>query len=580
MADLTILDLSETRADLAQKNAAADAQRSLSSESTLAQLGGSSGWGGFAAAKLGRLTNDWPSASRSIDQDLMTDLRRLRQRARNQAMNSPIATKFLGMVRMNVVGHHGVKVAFKVPQQRKSKKANGLDDAANAELQRAWQQWGKKGNCTVCGRYSLRALEHLIVENTARDGEQFLRKVFVPKSESPFGFKLQLIDPDQVDETYNVLDLPGGGQIRMGVEVDANQKPVAYHIFKGNPFEGYYGTAQRVRVPADQIIHYFIAHRTGQTRGYPWFASSMGQLNMLDGYFFAELTKARISSSIVMSIESDPNAAAEEYQGDGLNADGSKAVDIGYGKAVEMPTGQHMKNNTPTHDPQFEPFIKNSNRQIASGMSVAYHKLANDLAGINYSSGRLGELEERDFWMEMQAHLIDDFIDPVYETWLGAGLMWGGIELPISDMKRFTGPAVKWVPRRWSWIDPLKDVQAATLQIQNGVETHESTLGSQGKDWREVYEQLAEEQAYADELGLALGTDIRGQGTSEINNEDETPESGGDGEDKPETPGTNKPKKPKAATAPAPAKPKVKKTARGMHPANAALWDLTHEGDE
>ena len=585
MADLTILDLRETRAELAQKNAIADARRTLTSESTLAQLGGASGWGGFAAAKLGRLTNDWPSASRSIDQDLMTDLRRLRQRARNQAMNSPIATKFLGMVRMNVVGQHGVKVAFKVAQQRKSKTAKGLDAAANLELDRAWHEWGKKGNCTIDGRYSLRGLEHLIVENTARDGEQFLRKIYVPKSVNPFGFMLQLIDPDQVDETYNVMDMPNGVQIRMGVEVDANQRPMAYHIFDGNPYEGYFRSGRRVRVPADQIIHFFVPHRTGQTRGYPWFASTMNQLNMLDGYFFAELTKARIASSIVMSIESDPNQPAEEYQGDGLNVDGSKAVDIGFGKAVEMPTGQHMKNNTPEHDPQFEPFIKNSNRQIASGMNVAYHKLANDLAGINYSSGRLGELEERDFWMEMQAHFVDDVLEPVYDTWLSAGLLWGAIDLSIADKKRFTGAAVKWEPRRWAWIDPLKDVQANTLLVQNGFDTHEHILNSQGYDLNETYERLAAEQELADDLGLALGTDIRGQGTSEINNEDETPEAGdgssGEPKEGEEKPGTSKPKKPKAGIAPAPAKPKVKKTARGMHPANAALWDLTeNEGAE
>lgn len=270
------------------------ARRSLTSESTLKELSGSTGWGGFKGAKLGGLTMDWPSASRSIDQDLQVDLRKLRARARNQAFNSPIATRFLGMVRSNVIGQHGMKLAFKVAQVRKSKKGNGLDDNANQELARGWKAWGKKGSCTVCGRYSYRALQRLIIENTARDGEQFLRKVYVPRTVNPFGFQLQLIDADQVDDSYNVMDMPNGNQIRMGVEVDANQKPVAYHIFSGNPYEGYRGSANRIRVPADQIIHFFIPHRTGQTRGYPWFASSMSQLNMLDGYFFAELTKAAL----------------------------------------------------------------------------------------------------------------------------------------------------------------------------------------------------------------------------------------------------------------------------------------------
>jgi lambda family phage portal protein len=550
-----------------------DDKRSLTSDSTMQALSGASGIGGFKGAKINGLTLDWTTATRSIDQDLQVDLRKLRARARNQAINSPIASKFLAMVRSNVIGQYGMKLAFKVAQVRKSQKGNGLDDKANAELARAWRAWSKKGSCTVCGRYSLRQLQRLIVENWARDGEQFIRKVYVPKTVNPFGFQLQLIDPDQVDDSYNVMDMPNGHQVRMGVEVDAYQKPVAYFIFDGNPSEG---STNRKRVPAEQIIHLFIPHRTGQTRGYPWFASSMEQLNMLNSYFTAELVKARVGASVVMSIETDPNTPAEEIQGDGLNPDGSKAIDIGAGKAIQMPTGQHLKNNTPTHDPEFEPFVKSGNRQIASGMNVAYHKLCNDLAGINYSSGRLGELEERDFWMEMQAEFIDSGMEPVYDAWVAAGLMWGGIALALSDKSRFMGDALKWEPRRWPWVDPLKDVQATTLEIQNGLGTLEANLNARGLDLEEVMLQRKREQDLADSLGLKLGTDIRGEATSEINADD--PESGGeDGEAKD---GEEKPAKPKAKTKPAPARPKGRELERGMHPANAALWNLSKDADE
>lgn len=549
-----------------------DAKRSLTSESTLEALGGGGGWGGFDAAKLGRLTNDWAAISRSADQDLTVDLRRLRSRARVQAINSPIASKFLSMVRSNVVGQHGVKLAFKVQKTRKSK--NGaLDDDANSELQRAWHEWGKRGSCTVCGRYSWRELQRLIIENTARDGECLLRKVIVPKTENPFGFELQLIDADQLDDNYNLLSIANGNQVRMGVEVDANQKPLAYHLYNGNPYEATSSSTQRVRVPADQIIHFYVAHRTGQSRGYPFFASTMSQLKMLDGYFLAELTGARISSELLMSIESTGDNGDDEVQGDGINADGSKAIDIGAGTAIELASGQKLVNNTPSHPSvAFDPFLRGSNRMIASGMNVAYHKLCNDLAGINYSSSRTGELEEREYWMELQSQLIDDVLEPIYDTWQKYAQLNGAIDLPL-DLKKYAGPALKWEPRRWAWVDPLKDVQASTLLVQNGFETHESILNSQGRDLEATYKQLQAEQELADECGLALGTDIRGQGTSEINNADETPEGGA-------ATGAEKPAKPKVKPMSAPAKPKAKNLERGMHPANAALFDLTKDENE
>ena len=551
--------------------AVVDAKRSLTSESTLKQLGGGGGYGGFDAAKLGRLTNDWASISRSADQDLTVDLRRLRSRARVQAMNSPIASKFLSMVRSNVVGQHGVKLAFKVQKQRKSK--NGaLDDDANEELHRAWHEWGKRGSCTVCGRYSWRELQRLIIENTARDGECLLRKVFVSKDTNPSGFQLQLIDADQLDDNYNLLAMPNGNQVRMGVEVDVNQKPIAYHLYDGNPFEATSASTRRVRVPAEQIIHFYVAHRTGQSRGYPFFASTMSQLKMLDGYFLAELTGARISSELLMSIESKGDNGDDEVEADGINADGSKAIDINAGTALELASGQHLVNNTPQHpSTAFDPFLRGSNRMIASGMNVAYHKLCNDLAGINYSSSRTGELEEREYWMELQSQLIDDVLEPIYDTWQKSAQLNGAIDLPF-DLKKYTGPALKWEPRRWPWVDPLKDVQASTLLVQNGFETHESILNSQGRDLNATYTQLQKEQELADSLGLSLGTDIRGQGTSEVNNEDETPEGGAQQNEKPA--------KPKVKPASAPAKPKAKNLDRGMHPANAALWDLVEDTEK
>lgn len=577
-----------SRAIHAVSNGFAAAKRTLTSDSTMAQLGGSTGSIGFQAAKLGRLNGDWPSASRSADQDLQVDLRKLRARARNQAINSPIASKFLGMVRTNVAGRQGVNLAFKVPQVRKSKKGNGLDEAANVELRRAWRAWGKKGSCTVCGRYSWREVQRLIAENAGRDGEQFIRKVYVPKSVNPFGFQIQLIDADQVDDNYNLQGRADGVQVRMGVEVNEYQKPLAYHIFRGNPYEASFGSSQRQRVPADQIIHWMIAHRTGQTRGYPWMASTMGQLNMLDGYFFAELSRSRINASMIMSIEADKEADedADEIETDGINADGSKAIDIGFGSALDLTgTGAHLNDHTPNSpNNSFDPFMKQSGRLIASGLNVPYHSLFSDLSGVNYSSARIGELEVREFWMEMQTSLIDNALEPIYEAWLGAALLNRAINLPFSSRASYCGESLKWEARRWPWIDPLKDVQANTLLVQNGFDTHEHILSAQGYDLEDTYTGLSHEQELADDLGLSLGTDIRGQGTSEINNSDETPEDGEEptkeGEEKPSFPQTSKPSKPKTKTPHAPAKPKVKAgrtLTRGMHPANAALWDLTED---
>ena len=88
----------------------------------------------------------------------------------------------------------------------------------------------------------------------------------------------------------------------MGVEIDARRKPVAYHLYKNHPND--LGTGQSnetIRVPADEVIHAFIRQRPEQTRGYPFVASVMSNIKMLNGYYEAEIVAARVSSAKMVS---------------------------------------------------------------------------------------------------------------------------------------------------------------------------------------------------------------------------------------------------------------------------------------
>src|SRR5258708_5361936 len=147
MASIEPIDLSEARRAMVQSPRSAFGRRTLTSENMQNVLSGGSGYGGFNAGKIGRLTADWSASPRSADQDLLVDLRRMRARARQQAINSPLISKFLGMVRSNVIGVHGIKLAFKVPPARKTKNRQ-FDEETNAKLKTAWTTWQRREYCT------------------------------------------------------------------------------------------------------------------------------------------------------------------------------------------------------------------------------------------------------------------------------------------------------------------------------------------------------------------------------------------------------------------------------------------------
>ena len=64
-------------------------------------------------------------------------------------------------------------------------------------------------------------------------------------------------------------------------------------------------------------------------------------------------------------------------------------------------------------------------------------------------------------------------------------------------MWRFRGQG-----RRWSWVDPLKDVQANIESINAGLKSRRQVIAEQGQDLDEVWSQLQAENDLAESLDL------------------------------------------------------------------------------
>ena len=257
----------------------------------------------FAAAQVGRLTFDWATSILSRDQKLWTDLRKLRSRARELADNDPTAAKFLSLCVANVIGKHGVTMQPKVQNLRGGK----LADTLNAQIKAEWKLWRQKGNCTLDGKLSFDELERLLIRTAAMDGEFLVIQKVV---NNPWGFALQHMDMDQLDHTFFLEQTTIGTEIRMGVEVDKFRKPDAYHLWNRHP-----------NVPANIVCHAYLPDSALQTRGVPWMAPAMFQMNMLKGYMEAEIIAARVGAC-QMGIISDDKGSGE-YKGEGINEDGT-----------------------------------------------------------------------------------------------------------------------------------------------------------------------------------------------------------------------------------------------------------------
>lgn len=466
----------------------------------------------YEGAKLGRLTADWLAGGTSADAEIRSSMARLRNRARQVIRDSDHAKAAIRTIRNNVIGT-GIRMQMQLLMQRGRNGKPRQDAVTNALVERRWTAWGAAEVCHTGGSLSFQDIEEQVVAAAAESGEAIVR--IVPQS---FGagrvpLALEVIECDQLDETVDACgSVPGqqvtGGEWRMGVHVDEWGRPVEYAFLTSHPGDvrgGGVRAAQRVIVPADQIIHVFIPERPGQSRGVTWFASALKQLHHLTGYQEAEVVRARAASQLMGFIMTD-SGAGEELGEEVVDGEHVTTFEPGVyktlfpGQSVEVPD-LHAPNG------QFEPFVRVMLRAMAAGLGVSYESISRDFSQTNYSSSRLALLEDRENWRALQQRVIRMFHQRVFKAWLRAAVASGDLSLPgyQSEPERYE-TAPKWVARGWEWVDPEKEGKAYRDAVRNGFMTQAEVVMSRGGDYHELIEQRAAELAEQEELGLTFDT--------------------------------------------------------------------------
>ena len=451
----------------------------------------------YLSAAINRLTGEWSTRPLTPVQELRGKTRILRARSRALDNDDDYFRRFVGHVEANVIGSQGIQLQMRMVNVR-----GRVETETNRAVERAFARWCRPENLTVTGMHSWRSFLGLAMRTLVVDGECFIR--FVP-SANDYLLSLQLISADWVDEQF-IGKAENGQRVLMGIEVDDYDRPTAYYIApprNSNPAEltaswerGSAGT-NHIRIPADQMIHLFVQRKIGQVRGVPFAHTAIRRLQMLEGYEEAELVQARIAACQMAILEQSDDALIDR------KGDVALPQEIAPASIWTLPSGYQLKEFKPNAPhATYSEYIKAVLRGVASGLGVTYHALSGDLESVNYSSARIGSLEERDIWRSLQALLIERVCQPVFERWLLSAL--GTPALPIDPARYATLiEGAHWLPRGWDWVDPEKDANANLLALTAGLKTRGEICAERGRDFEQVLLDLAEERRLVEELGLS-----------------------------------------------------------------------------
>ena len=415
------------------------------------------------------------------------------------------------------------------------------------QIEDAWIKWGKS---PARNGDSWWLTEWMAVSSLIADGEIILH--IAPDRRR--GVVVRLIEPSTLATNYS-LDKHDGTIINMGIE-RRDWEPIAYWFYSWRERPATQGagytTGHCTRVPANEIIYVNWRNLVGMTRGMPYTTASLNLIEQTRHYIESELIAARQGTRrhgfITSTAEENlrDNAKEDMFGSEGSedgDEDGEDEVDEGSNKprsplelnrdlyqgfrggqgGVEYSTridqlapGEQFQSDNWQHPNQVAPdFTGMLLRGVGAGLGTPYHKIAGDLSGINFSAGRIGEIDVQMTWLVLREMLVEGLHQKVFQQWVESASLLGWFDGLVDDARE-----ARWIGPGFPHIQPREQAVANDLAVKLGIKTRSEIIRESGREPKEVFQELADEQKQMRDLGLSVSDE------TEPDDPDDDPDDG------------------------------------------------------
>jgi lambda family phage portal protein len=461
----------------------------------------------YRSAEITRLRNDWINFGTDAATPPSSELSLLRSRSRDANRNDPVASGATDTYAVNIVGA-GLK-----PQSRIRAEALGTTEAKAEKLRRqaedAFERWAPHAD--AANLLDFDEIQFLALRKVCEDGEAICIPTWAPEPWRPYGRCLELLESDRL---ANPLQLIADSSVRNGIRFGSRGEPVSYFIRKagarGAIESDYNVLPARDKAGRPKILHVYRALRPGQSRGLPLFAPILTYFKDLADYLEAEVVAARVAACLAVFItKADSMFAASNMGSSTETGTGARVQGIEPGMVSYLNPGEAISTVDPKRPGDaFPAFVESVLRIIGTSIGLPYELIAKDFSKTNYSSARAALLEGRRVFTQWRGWFARRFCQPVWELVLEEAYLRGEFAAKDFYGRRHEYCRAAWIGGGWGWVDPVKEVEASLKAIDGGLSTMAEESAGQGRDWEEVLEQRAREEARIEALGLNV---VRGK---------------------------------------------------------------------
>ena len=416
---------------------------------------------------------------------MVQSLQAERDRARRLERESPLAYGILDRATENVIGT-GIVV------RPRSSSAD-----FNARATELWGEWWNGKACDIRRMHSGPQLQRLAYRSKIRDGDCGF--VLVDRTARGYRFpELQFVQGEQLDSPSRRLLNRSLINIADGIEYDAVNSPIAYHL----------RTRDRTgrRVAARDFVYLHNAVNYNAARGISRFQGTYDYFDQLDGHIEAVVVAARIAASNAMiarkkspHLETNalPRTARVDTPG-GTTLQPAKAIHAGMINYIGVDEELTQFKPEQPHT-GFAEFVVAVARLLGLKFGLTIERILLDFSGANYSVSRSTALQEQKFAEPEQQEFDASFLRRVYPWFISKCQQLGyfdGIDVPDDAWD------YEWIPQARPLVEPTKDAAGWQRMIAMGITSPSLLMSEQGWDSEKVYQAIEADKAKFEEMGL------------------------------------------------------------------------------
>ena len=407
---------------------------------------------------------------------------------------------------------------------------NATDAAAWARrVEGRFSVWAKAPYaCDFTGQQNLGQMCSQAIKGWFGYGEVLGLIQYDQRPGNELGTKLQLLPPTRMPLSAKNM------KANQGILLDGKGRPERYCITqpRKNDYESDGEIEVQGRDETGRVVLVHI-HDSPPTvlRGISPLAPALQVVRQFDQLANATLTSALIQAIFTATIESDaptdqllaalqdPNeqdASSEEANSLTALLDAKASwydrtkIDLGtFGKVVHLFVGEKLNfKRSESPNSEYVAYSRHLLLEIARCLGITYEQLTGDWREATYTSGRMGAAENWLTNLYRRQTLAVPLMNAVYATWLeeeierGLTPFPGGVDNFIANRDRAMVADWRGPPKPSA--DDYKTSKANETKLANKIITREMWCADEGVDYDEVFEQLAQEEARADELGIDL----------------------------------------------------------------------------